>query len=228
MTTNRLSIVFSAAFLSLLAMSCSEDVLTFPELEPARIRIVNVAPGIESLQFVIDSSIVLNVPFSEISPSTAIPSGRPIPFVINVNGRPASRDTSRFTFGTSGASFLATISLTPGNYSIVSPIRDTILPANVPNGYVKFLHGVSDDRFFEVEVYYTQEEPLFASRTFDPYSSSPNFAQLSPGTYTFYLREAGSSTEFARLENVRIDAGRSYLLYSHPSSAGDGINLKIQ
>lgn len=228
MKNTRSPFMFAAALCAVFAMSCDEDVLTFPELEPARIRIVNVAPGIESLQFVIDSSTILNVPFSELSAPTEIPAGRPIPFVINVNGRPASRDTSRFTFGTSGSSFLATISLTPGNYSIVSPIRDTILPTNVPNGYVKFLHGVSDDRFFEVEVYYAQDQSLFASRTFDPYSSSPNFAQLSPGTYTFYLREPGGSTEFARLENVRIDAGRSYLLYSHSSPTGEGINLKIQ
>jgi hypothetical protein len=231
--TTPLRIVCLCLLSGLAASACDEDVLTFPTLEPARIRIVNTAIGTPFLQFVIDSTIVIDVPYSDVSTSTNIPAGRPIPFVINVNGRPAGRDTSRYTFGTSGASFLVSTSTTPGNYTIVSPIRDTILPAGVPNGYIKFLHAVNPelaDRSFEVEVILNTDTRLFGTRTFEPYVSSPNFAQLAPGTYSFRIQEAGGTTVFARLDNVIIEAGKSYLLYSFLSqpATADGIALKIQ
>jgi len=107
-------------------------------------------------------------------------------------------------------------------------IQDTTLPAS-SNPVIRFTHMAQNvDRYATLEVWIKGGQRLIAE-DFDPGLTSLAYTSLSPGTYSFELREYQTTNVVAELNNVAIEPGRSYMLYSWDAAppALDSISLSI-
>jgi hypothetical protein len=110
-------------------------------------------------------------------------------------------------------------------------VQDTALAVDEPNAFVKFTNASEYD-FVEagglVEVFTGTGDKVFKEQ-YPPDITSPRWSRIAPGTYTFILREAGTTRELARLDNVLLKAGASYMLFSYDRNPPtlDDIGLAI-
>jgi len=219
--------------LVLLAMlaGCNESVLDFPLPTPARVRVVNTSRDADTLGVVIDSTLQLDVARGLASPFVEVGAGRPITFIVTYQGALIGRDTSRYTLGANGSIILFARGSKNKLVSFNSPVQDTLLDPTEPNAFVKFTNACEYD-FVEagglVEVFTSSGDKIFKEQ-YPPDITSPRWSAMAPGTYTFILREAGTPRELARVENVTLQAGRTYMLYSYDRNppALDDIGLRI-
>jgi hypothetical protein len=83
------------------------------------------------------------------------------------------------------------------------------------------------DSGYFLELWITGGPRVFTDE-FEPGISSRSYFPLTSGTYSFEVREAGTTNVLARLSNVVIDSGRSYMLYTYDASDSiDDMSLAI-
>lgn len=205
------------ALSAVLATACSEAVLVFPEPTPARVRIVNTSQDVDPLTVVIDSSQTVDVARGATSGYRTVPAGRPISFVLQSAGTTIGRDTAYYTLGPGGSLILFARGSRARVVRFLSPLQDTVPPTGDPACYVKFTHAVEYDFISNaefVDVFLSTGERLFPE-TYPPDITSPRWAKLAPGSYTFVIRQAGSGAELARTATMQLTAGQSYVLYTY-------------
>lgn len=217
--------------LMLTLAGCNESVLEFPLPTPARVRIVNTSRDADTIGVVIDSTIALGVARGDVSPFVEVGAGRPITFIVTYRGAIIGRDTSKYTMGSNGSIILFARGSKSKLVSFNSPVQDTVLAADEANAFLKFTNACEYD-YVEagglVEVFSGSGDKIFKEQ-YPPDITSPRWSRMAPGTYTFIVREAGTTRELTRIENVVLQAGKSYMLYSYDRNppALDDIGLRI-
>jgi hypothetical protein len=212
-------------------VGCNESVLDFPTPTPARVRIVNTSRDADTLGVVIDSTTVIRVPRTDVSGGVEVSAGRPISFLVTYRGAAIGRDTARYTLGAGGSIVLFARGSRFNLVAFNQPVQDTLLAPSEPNAFVRFTNACEYD-FVEagslVELYTAQGDKVFKEQ-YPPDITSPSWARMAPGTYTFVLREAGTTNVLARLENVTLAAGTTYMIFSYDRTPPtlDDIGLSI-
>lgn len=206
---------------------CSDGVLTFPTPDPALVRIVNTTQDVAQLSVVIDASVTVTAARGASADTVRAAAGRPIGFVLKEGETDLRRDTLFYTLGGDGRIILFARGSKQNVVEFRRVIQDTVLaPSDMP--VIRFTHMAENtDQYISLEVWITGGEQLFGE-VFDPGLSS-KYQELTPGTYNFELREAGTTNVVATLTNVQITAGRSYMLYSWDTAppALDQVTLSI-
>jgi len=223
---NRISLIALLAAALLLA-SCGDGVLTFPVPDPALVRIVNVTQNVPVARVVFDSTIIADAARGKASAFVQIAAGRPVTFSL---GTPTKtfRSNLRYTLGGNARVILFARGDTNGLVEFRREIQDTILPGTSQQAVVRFTHMAENvDKAYFVEVWANGQRLM--SQDFEPGICSPSYTALSPGAYTFEIREAGTTNVLATLTNAQLSAGISYMLYSYDGnpSATDNITLDI-
>jgi hypothetical protein len=138
------------------------------------------------------------------------------------------RTDLRFTLGGSARVLLFVWGDSSSVIEYRREIQDTVLAPGTPNAFVRFTHmgGSTGVGFYEVDVWVNGQTKL-TNEYFDPGKSSAQFTQLTPGTYTFELRETGTTTVLATLPNVDLRAGTAYMLYSYDAATPGNLQLDI-
>lgn len=212
---------------SLLLSACDDGVITFPVPEPAMVRIINVTQNVPIARVVFDSTIVTEAARGKSSTYTQVSAGRPITFTL---GSPTTtyRSNLRYTFGGNARVILFARGDTNGLVEFRREIQDTILPSTSPSAVIRFTHMAENvDKAYFVEVW--SNGTRLMGQDFEPGISSPSYTAIQPGTYSFEIREAGTTNVLARLSNVPLLSGSSYMLYTFDSDNNrtDDINVDI-
>lgn len=206
---------------------CSDGVLTFPTPDPALVRVVNTTQDVAQLSIVIDASVTVTAARGASADTVRAAAGRPIGFVLKEGETDLRRDTLFYTLGGDGRIILFARGSKQNVVEFRRVIQDTVLaPSDMP--VIRFTHMAENtDQYISLEVWITGGEQLFGE-IFDPGLSS-KYQELTPGTYNFELREAGTTNVVATLTNVQITTGRSYMLYSWDTAppALDQVTLSI-
>ena len=208
-------------------VACSDGVISFPTPEPAQLRIVNTTSNVPQLRVTIDSSSYVDVARGAASDFTSVPAGRQVKFFFGSPSRNYRTDL-RFTLGGSARVLLFVWGDSSSVIEYRREIQDTVLPAGTTQAFVRFTHmgGSTGVGFYEVDVWVNGQTKLTPD-FFDPGKSSAQYSQLAPGTYTFEIRESGTTTVLATLPNVQLQAGTSYMLYSYDAPTAGELLLGI-
>ena len=212
----------------LLVYGCDTGVLSFPTPEQAGVRIVNVTQNLPVLRITIDSATVLDENRGESSDYSMVAAGRPVTFTIGTINE-ILRDNLRYTLGGGGRVILFVRGDTTSLVEFRREIQDTVLPQNSTSSVIRFTHmAQSVDKVCFLEVWVTGGSRLLPEE-FELGHSSVTYTGIQPGTYSFEIREGGTANVLATLPNVKIDAARSYMLYTHDAEPPsiDIITLKI-
>lgn len=217
--------VFSI-MLALLLGACQDGVLNFPSPEPAQLRIVNVTTNLQRARVTIDSAIVVEADRGMASEYSAIAAGRQLQVQIGSTNR-VFRGNLKYTLGGGARVILFVRGDTTSLVEFRREIQDTLLPIDATNSVVRFTHMAENvDKGYFLEVWITGGAKLFPIE-FEPGISS-RYYSIAPGTYSFEVREAGTTNVLSRLENVTIGSGQSSMLYTYNvSSTTDDIKLTI-
>jgi hypothetical protein len=207
--------------------SCEDGVITFPTPEPAQLRIVNVTSNLQRARVTIDSTIFIEADRGRASDYTQVAAGRQIQVQIGSPTR-ILRGNLKYTLGGGGRVILFVRGDTTSLVEFRREIQDTILPAGTQNSVVRFTHMAENvDKGYFVEIWISGGEKLFPVE-FEPGISTRTYYSLAPGTYSFEVREAGTTNVLARLSDVVIGSGTSRMLYTYnATSTIDDIALKI-
>ena len=207
--------------------ACSDGVLTFPEPAPATIRVVNVTQDVHKLSVLVDGQSTITALRGLPSAATSCPAGRPVGFVLK-DSTTDLRDTVYYTLGGNATVMLFTYGSKGTVVEFRRAIQDTTLPVG-SNPVIRFTHMAQNvDRYATLEVWIKGGQRLIAE-DFDPGLTSLAYTSLPPGTYSFELREYQTTNVVAELNNVAIERGRSYMLYSWDAAPPslDSISLSI-
>jgi hypothetical protein len=210
---------------------CSEDVLVFPDLVPATVRILNGTQDADSLSITIDSIQTVHVERTMLTSPLTIAAGRRVPFVFLYRGRTIGRDTAFFTLGSSGSIFLVARGSHQRIVRFLPAITDTLLPEGTPNALVKFCHAAEPDfvdDFYSLELWRSGAvtERLLPT-SFDPDQSSRSWHALAPGTYTFEVRIPRGGRVAASSAPVTLQAGKSYFVYTIDAAPPSIDNIRL-
>lgn len=214
------------AILSIVA--CESGVITFPTPEPAAVLIVNTTQNVPITRVTMDSTINVDVERGLASAYTEVAAGRPVTFFI---GSPTMvyRDNLRYTLGGNGRVILFVRGDTNSLVEFRREIQDTVMPAGSTSSVIRFTHMAERvDKAFFLEVWITGG-PRLLPEEYEIGISSPVYHEIEPGTYSFEVREGGTTNVLAVLPNVQISAGRSYMLYTYDAAPPtvDSISLSI-
>jgi hypothetical protein len=205
-------VLFSTIVITTIA--CSEDVLVFPTPPPAQVRIVNTTQDVDPLTVMVDNSTQATAIRGEYSVLVTAPAGRPISFVLMERDSMLRRDTLYYTLGGSGKIILFTRGSKSNLVEFRRVIQDTQLPAGSANSVIRFTHMAENvDKAVTLEIWVKGAGRLFPE-DFDPGLSSPTYTAITPGTYTFEIREYKTTNVLFELSNVSIEAGKSYMIYT--------------
>lgn len=222
--------LLSAITLTLLLLvldSCEDGVITFPTPEPAELRIVNVTNNLQRARVTIDSTVFIEADRGKASDYTQVAAGRQIQVQIG-NPMRVFRSNLKYTLGGGARVILFVRGDTTGLVEFRREIQDTMLPPGSTDAVLRFTHMAENvDKGYFAEIWITGGARLFPVE-FEPGISSRSYYSIGPGTYSFELREAGTSNVLARLNDVTIRAGTASMLYTYnASSAQDDISLAI-
>ncbi len=208
-------IVFSLVVATMfLVLACSEDVLVFPTPLPAQVRIVNTTADVDPLTVLVDGTLRATAIRGEYSATITAPAGRPISFVLMERDSMLRRDTLYYTLGGSGKIILFTRGSKDNLVEFRRVIQDTTLPTGSTNSVIRFTHMAENvDKAVTVEIWVKGAGRLFPE-DFDPGLSSPTYTSITPGTYTFEIREYKSTNVLLEIKDFQIVAGKSYMMYT--------------
>ena len=209
--TKLLSII-SIAVTAALLTSCTENVLTFPDPDPAKVRIINTTQDVSELSIVIDGTATVKANRGEATDYTTTPAGRPVGFVLKEGNEELRRDTLFYTLGGNGQVILFARGAKTGLVEFRRAIHDTTLaPGDDP--VIRFTHMAENtDQFITMEVFFLGGENVFGEE-FDPGLSS-SYVSLEPGQYSFEVREWETTNVAVTLENITLERGKAYMLYA--------------
>lgn len=191
---------------------CNENILVFPTLDPALVRIVNTTQDVGTLDVVVDGSATVTSQRGFVTEYTSSPAGRPVGFVLNENGEPLRRDTLFYTLGGNAKVILFARGAKATLVEFRRAIQDTTL-APTDDPVIRFTHMAENTDFFvTLELFFKGGEKVY-DEEFDPGLSS-GYASLAPGTYSFEVRSWETGDVAATLENVEIKSGQAYMLYA--------------
>ena len=215
------------ALIAFVMIGCQDGVLTFPTPEPALMRIVNVTLNVPRARVIIDSTTVIEANRGEASEFVEVAAGRQINVQLGSSNR-IYRSNLRYTLGGSGRVILFVRGDTTKLVEFRREIQDTLLPDTTQSSFVRFTHMAENvDSGYFLELWITGGPRVFTDE-FEPGISSRSYFPLTSGTYSFEVREAGTTNVLARLSNVVIDSGRSYMLYTYDASDSiDDMSLAI-
>jgi len=215
------------ALIAFVMIGCQDGVLTFPTPEPALMRIVNVTLNVPRARVIIDSTTVIEANRGEASEFVEVAAGRQINVQLGSSNR-IYRSNLRYTLGGSGRVILFVRGDTTKLVEFRREIQDTLLPDTAQSSFVRFTHMAENvDSGYFLELWITGGPRVFTDE-FEPGISSRSYFPLTSGTYSFEVREAGTTNVLARLSNVVIDSGRSYMLYTYDASDSiDDMSLAI-
>lgn len=213
--------------LSLLLGSCQDGVITFPTPEPAQLRIVNVSTNLQRARVTVDSTVLIDADRGAASEYVQVAAGRQLQIQIGSPDR-VLRGNLKYTLGGGARVILFVRGDTTSIVEFRREIQDTTLPTGTQNSVVRFTHMAENvDKGYFLEVWITGGAKLFPIE-FEPGISSRSYYSIAPGTYSFEVREAGTTNVLSRLENVTIGAGQSKMLYTYnASSTIDDMKLSI-
>ncbi len=210
-------------------VGCESGVITFPTPDPAAVRIVNTTQNVPIVRVTMDSTINVDVARGLATEYTPVAAGRPITIQI---GSPTTiyRDNLRYTLGGNGRVILFVRGDTSSLVEFRREIQDTVLPPGTTSSVIRFTHMAENvvDKAYFLEVWITGGTRLLPEE-YEPGISSPLYHGIEPGTYSFEVREGGTTNVLAVLPNVQISAGRSYMLYTYDADPPtvDSISLSI-
>ncbi len=222
-----LNSVLLVAAAMLIVAGCQDGVLTFPTPEPAKVRIVNVTVNVPKVRVVIDSTTVIEAARGAASEFFEVAAGRQIGVQIGSSNR-IYRTNLKYTLGGNGRVVLFVRGDTTKLVEFRREIQDTILSSSETSSVLRFTHMAENvDKAYLLEVWITGGTKLFPDE-FQPGISSRSYYPITSGTYSFEVREAGTTNVLARLTDVSIEQGRSYMLYTYDSTpAIDDLKLAI-
>ncbi|MDZ4746306.1 MAG: hypothetical protein SGJ05_09935 [bacterium] len=209
-------------------IACDDGVLNFPQPAPASVRVVNVTQDVTLLGVGIEGETKLLIARGSVSSVIEVPAGRQVSFVFLDSNKMIGRDTLRYTFGGDARVILFAKGTKTNLVEIRQAIQDTIVTSS-SMAFVRFTHMVENfDKAGFVELWHESGSLVFDD-LFQPGFSSRGYTQLAPGTYSFVLREEGTSLVLGRLTNVSLAAGMSYMIYSYDAAppAVDSIAMGI-
>ena len=210
-----------------LAIGCEQDVLEFPELEPAYVRFVNTTQDVDTLAISIDQAQPVVAVRGGATDYVIAESGRAVGFVLKEGEELLRRDTLFYTLGGAAKVILFTRGATSTVVEFRRAIQDTTLdPDDDP--VIRFTHMAEQtDQFVTMELWFKGGEKVY-NMEFDPGLSSP-YKSLAPGVYSFELREWQSTNVAAELLNVELERGKSYMLFAWDLAppALDNVGLSI-
>lgn len=212
---------------TVLLQACSDGVLTFPTPDPAEISVINVTDDVAKLSVLVDGTSTVTALRGAASASASCPAGRPVGFVLK-DSITDLRDTVYYTLGGKAKVILFAYGSKSSVVEFRRAIQDTVLPASA-NPVVRFTHmAQAVDRFATLEVWIKGGSRLI-DEDFDPGLTSTSYTSLPPGTYSFELREYQTTNVAATLDNVVLQPGKSYMLYTWDAAppATDSVTLSI-
>jgi hypothetical protein len=230
MLMTSLKIIVLIPLFAILLTGCEQDVLTFPDLEPAHVRIVNTTQDVEQLNVVVDRSSTVTAARGAATGLAPAESGRLVSFVLKDGDKVLGgegRDTVYYILGGGAKVILFARGSTSNVVEFRRAIQDTTLSPN-DDPVIRFTHMAEQtDRFVTLEVWFKGGEKVFDAE-FDPGLSS-TYVSLPPGTYSFELREWGGPAVAAELVNVELKKGTSYMLYAWDAAPPtlDAVSLSI-
>ncbi|MFM8771025.1 MAG: hypothetical protein ACKOE4_03230 [Candidatus Kapaibacterium sp.] len=200
--------------------------MNFPSPEPAQLRIVNVTTNLQRARVTIDSTTVIEADRGTATEYTSVAAGRQMQVQIGSTNR-VLRGNLKYTLGGGARVILFVRGDTTSLVEFRREIQDTLLPVGAQNSVVRFTHMAENvDKGYFLEVWISGGEKLFPVE-FEPGISS-RYYSIAPGTYSFEVREAGTTNVLARLANVTIGSGQAKMLYTYnASSIIDDIKLTI-
>ncbi|HYF02132.1 MAG TPA: DUF4397 domain-containing protein [Patescibacteria group bacterium] len=208
----------------ILYAGCTEDVLQTPERK-ASVQFVNAVTQIPVMGVKVQQQQVLkDLPYGSASGYRAVEAGKPRSIQIDSAGvKDIDRPTS-YMFAHNG------------NYSVMifsSASRITILPLidtlrADPNGKARFRFVHLDETVDEVEVLLFKNSNSNGITPFPyPFFSGENsqYALVEPGMYSLVLREPGSSSDVARLDDFVFSNHKNYTFYTFKNNQATSIRV---
>jgi hypothetical protein len=209
--------IFLIAALTMLCTACDDGALTFPEQPPAKVRIVNVTQDVGVLTTIVDQTQAVSAVRGASANVVTTPAGRPIGFVLMEGNEALRRDTLFYTLGGNGNVILFTRGAKTTLVEFRRVIHDTTLNP-LADPVIRFTHMAENvSQFATVEVWISGGRKLF-DQDFDYGVSSRVYEPLTPGTYSFEVREYKTTNVAATLQNVSLERGKSYMLYTWDAS----------
>lgn len=201
---------------SILAVACNENVLDLPDPPPARLRIVNVTEDVETLSVMVDSSARLTISRGKASGFEQAAAGRAISFDLSDgNGQPLRRESLYYTLGGGARVLLFVKGSRTGLIEFRRAIQDTVIDPASTSAFVRFTHMAElTDRGQLVELWVKGGKRVFPE-DYLPGITSPKAEPIVPGTYTFELRESGTTSVLAEWPAMDVKAGTSVMLYTY-------------
>ncbi|MEN9282178.1 MAG: hypothetical protein RL594_1113 [Bacteroidota bacterium] len=218
---------FAVIAIALLVSACQDGVLNFPTPEPALVRIVNVTANLSRARVTIDSTTLIEADRGAASEFASVAAGRQLQVQVGSPQR-AFRTNLKYTLGGGARVILFVRGDTTSLIEFRREIQDTVLPPSAATSVIRFTHMAENvDKGYFVEVWQRNGQQLFPIE-FEPGISSRSYYAIAPGTYSFEVREAGTTNVLARLENITIGSAESRMLYTYnTSSVTDDITLAI-
>jgi hypothetical protein len=200
-----------------------------PQAEPAKayVSIMHLAPTAPALDVYFDSKKVSNTAFA--------------PGNVTVAYNAVDRGTFSIVFKkTSSDSVVA--SVTPALYDSLSfytiflhnvqpngpvtavRIRDDFSVLTTSSSFIRFFHGSPDTDAIDFYIDNAKVESGRAQADNIPFGNYNSFNTLSAGFHNFQVKEAGTGTVLASLDNVEMAAGNAYTLYLRGLKNGTGTN----
>lgn len=228
MITMRLHKFAALILLGAFVIGCDDGVLNFPQPAPASLRVVNVTQDVATLGVVLEGASTLLIDRGAASSEIDVTAGRPVSFVFKEGDSVLRRDTLFYTLGGDAHVILFAKGTKTNLVEFRQAIQDTSVSGNTM-AFVRFTHMAENVNRAEFVELWTDGGQKVFDNLFLPGISSSNYAQLTPGAYTFVLREEGTGEVLGCLANVSLLAGSSYMLYSYDAAppAVDSIAMDI-
>jgi hypothetical protein len=200
-----------------------------PQTEPAKayVSIMHLAPTAPALDVYFDSKKVSNSAFA--------------PGNVTVAYNAVDRGTFSIVFK-KAASDSVVASVTPVLYDSLSfytvflhnvqsngpvtavRIKDDFSMLTSTNAFIRFFHASPDTEAVDFYIDNAKVESGRAQADNLPSGTYNNFNSLHPGFHNFQVKQAGTSTVLASLDNVELAARNAYTFYLRGLKNGSGTN----
>ncbi|RYG45391.1 MAG: DUF4397 domain-containing protein [Chitinophagaceae bacterium] len=200
-----------------------------PQAEPAKayVSIMHLAPTAPALDVYFDSKKVSNSAFA--------------PGNVTVAYNAVERGTFSIVFKKSATDSVVS-SVTPALYDSLNfytvylynaqpngpvtavRIKDDFSMLTTSNSFIRFFHASPDTDAIDFYIDNAKVESGRAQADNIPSGFYNNFTSLTAGVHSFQVKQAGTSTVLASLDNLDLAAGNAYTFYLRGLKNGTGTN----